>query len=137
MKHLGTLQDKDGKNYDVDGHTHAKSEITDMPTALSQFTNDIGAGGGAVISTTTGTITTSWTGSAIPYTQTISNADVTASSTCVVNVSLSPTATVAETEAWDALNLKDGGQTAGSFTLRCFGDLNTIAVPIVMTVIKQ
>lgn len=46
MKFLNTLQDKDGKNVDVDGHTHPKSEVTDMPTALSQFLNDIGAGGG-------------------------------------------------------------------------------------------
>lgn len=118
-------------------HAHTKSQITDMPTKLSQFENDIGVGGGAVISTTTGTITTTWTGSAVPYTQTISNAAVTASATCIVEVSLSPTATVTEADAWDALNLKDGGQTAGSFTLRCFGDLNTIAIPIVMTVIKQ
>lgn len=27
-------------------HTHTKSEITDMPTKLSQFANDIGAGAG-------------------------------------------------------------------------------------------
>jgi hypothetical protein len=46
MKFLNTLQDKDGKNVDVEGHQHIKSEITDMPTALSQFLNDIGAGGG-------------------------------------------------------------------------------------------
>lgn len=46
MKVLGTLQDKDGKNYDADGHTHPKEEISNMPTALSQFLNDIGAGGG-------------------------------------------------------------------------------------------
>lgn len=32
-------------------HTHTKSQITDMPTALSQFTNDIGAGGGVKITT--------------------------------------------------------------------------------------
>lgn len=46
MQYLNTLQDKDGKNVDVDGHMHPKSEISDMPTALSQFTNDIGAGRG-------------------------------------------------------------------------------------------
>lgn len=32
-------------------HTHTKSQITDMPTKLSQFENDIGAGGGVVIIT--------------------------------------------------------------------------------------
>lgn len=32
-------------------HTHTKSQITDMPTKLSQFENDIGAGGGIKIIT--------------------------------------------------------------------------------------
>lgn len=44
MKFLNTLQDKSGKNVDVDGHTHTKSEITDFPTKLSQFTNDLTMG---------------------------------------------------------------------------------------------
>lgn len=46
MQYLNDLKDKDGKVVDVDGHTHPKSEISDMPTNLSQFTNDIGAGAG-------------------------------------------------------------------------------------------
>ncbi|OFV69248.1 hypothetical protein [Acetobacterium wieringae] len=46
MKYLNTMQNKDGKEVDVDGHQHTKSEITDMPTKLSEFLNDIGAGGG-------------------------------------------------------------------------------------------
>lgn len=33
------------------GHTHPKSQITDMPTKLSQFQNDIGAGAGLNIVT--------------------------------------------------------------------------------------
>ncbi|WP_414733443.1 hypothetical protein [Acetobacterium carbinolicum] len=137
MKFLGTLQNTDGKNVDVDDHQHTKSEITDMPNKLSDFENDIGAGSGTVISASTGTITTTWTGSAVPYTQTISNSNVTELLTCIINVSLAPTATIIETDAWDALNLKDGGQTDGAFTLKCFGELNTIAIPIVMTVVKQ
>lgn len=32
-------------------HTHTKAQITDFPTKLSQFTNDIGAGGGTTIIT--------------------------------------------------------------------------------------
>jgi len=42
MKYLNTLQDRTGKDVDIDGHMHTKSEITDMPTKLSQFTNDTG-----------------------------------------------------------------------------------------------
>ena len=46
MDYLNSLKNKDGKEVDVDGHTHTKEEISNMPTALSQFLNDIGAGGG-------------------------------------------------------------------------------------------
>lgn len=37
--------------YAPKSHTHAKAEITDMPTKLSEFLNDIGAGGGIKITT--------------------------------------------------------------------------------------
>jgi hypothetical protein len=81
---------------------------------------------------TTGTITSNWTGTAVPYTQTISNSDVTATNT--VEISLAPAATEAQTVAWDDLNLKDGGQTAGSFTLKCWGTPNLINIPVVIAV---
>lgn len=81
---------------------------------------------------TSGTITTSWTGTAVPFTQTISNSNVAATNT--VEISLAPTATEAETLAWDDLNLKDGGQTAGAFTLKCWGTPNLINIPVVITV---
>lgn len=51
MKYLNTFQDRAGKNVSVEGHTHTKSQITDMPTKLSEFINDIGAGGGVKITT--------------------------------------------------------------------------------------
>lgn len=53
MKYLNTLQDRSGKNVDVDGHTHPKSEITDFPTKLSQFTNDLSMGLIQTVSNTT------------------------------------------------------------------------------------
>lgn len=55
MKYLNTLQDRSGKNVDVDGHTHTKSEIKDMPTKLSQFTNDAGFTKNALIQTVSNT----------------------------------------------------------------------------------
>lgn len=58
MKYLNTLQDRAGKNVDVDGHTHSKSEITDMPTKLSQFTNDVGFTSNALIQTVSNTAPT-------------------------------------------------------------------------------
>ena len=77
-------------------------------------------------------ITTTWTGSAAPFTQTFQNAEVTA--TCVVEVSLASSATQAQYEAFGALMLADGGQAAGSFTMKAWGDKNTAAIPIVVTV---
>lgn len=56
MKYLNTLQDRNGKNVDVDGHTHSKSEITDMPTKLSQFENDVGFAKNALIQTVSNTV---------------------------------------------------------------------------------
>lgn len=58
MKYLNTLQDKNGKDVDLDGHTHIKSEITDMPTKLSQFTNDVGFTKNALIQTVSNTAPT-------------------------------------------------------------------------------
>ena len=55
MKYLNTMQDKNGKNVDVDGHSHTKSEITDMPTKLSQFENDVGFTKNALIQTVSNT----------------------------------------------------------------------------------
>lgn len=38
-----------GQKLSKEGHTHSKSNITDFPTKLSEFENDIGAGGGTNI----------------------------------------------------------------------------------------
>lgn len=55
MKYLNSLQDRQGKNVSVDGHKHTKSEITDMPTKLSQFTNDMSFTANALIQTVSNT----------------------------------------------------------------------------------
>lgn len=81
---------------------------------------------------TSGILTPDWIGDVIPVLQTINNANVTATNT--VEISLSPDATEAQTVAFDDLNLKDGGQTAGSFTLKCWGTPNLINIPVVITV---
>lgn len=78
------------------------------------------------------TISTTWTGSAAPYTQALSVSGVTATS--VVEVLLPTTATAEQVEAYQALNLQDGGQAAGSITLKAFGDKNTIAIPVTVIV---
>ncbi len=76
----------------------------------------------------TGTIATTWSGGSAPYTQTISDENIEADS--VIEVSLSSAATAEQAEAFNGLQLADGGQTDGSFTLRAFGELNTVSIPI-------
>lgn len=79
--------------------------------------------------TVTTTLTTSgWTGSAAPYSQTVAVSGITATS---VNDWL-PTvnATQAQIEAWDAANIKDGGQSTGSATLKAWGDKPTVDIPV-------
>lgn len=79
----------------------------------------------------TATITPTWTGS-YPYTQTISIAGVTA--TCTVDVRLAPEASVQAAQQYQVLGLQDGGQAAGSITLRAYGALNTVDIPIGITI---
>lgn len=77
---------------------------------------------------TAATITTAWTGSSIPYKQSIAVDGVTANS--IVEVSLPSTATVAQVEAYQNLCLQDGGQDDGSITLHCFGTKSTVSIPV-------
>lgn len=79
-----------------------------------------------------GTISTTWAAEAEYFIQTIANSNVT--STNIIEISLSGSATKAQTQAWDKLKLKDGGQTAGEFTVRCWGIKNTMDIPIVISV---
>lgn len=81
------------------------------------------------------TIGKTWTGTAAPYTQTIPLSCVAANS--ILEISLPATATVAEVEAFQELNLQDGGQADGSFTLRAFGSKNAIEIPVNVTILNH
>ncbi len=72
-------------------------------------------------------INTTWTGTP-PHTQKINMQGVTATS--IIEISLRSDATASEVEAYNALMLQDGGQSTNSFTLRAFGTLNSIKIPI-------
>ena len=73
-------------------------------------------------------INTTWTGTTVPYTQTINMNGVTATS--IIEISLRSEATASQVEAYNALMLQDGGQAANAFVLRAFGTKNTIKIPI-------
>ena len=83
----------------------------------------------------TATIGTSWKGGSVPYTQTITANGVTAND--VIEIALPNTVTAAQVEAFNSLMLQDGGQTDGSFTLRAFGTLNTMNIPINIIVRRE
>lgn len=73
-------------------------------------------------------ITTTWSGSTAPYTQTITIPGILPNS----NVSLSVTtdATVAQVDQFQALALTDGGQSTNSIILKAWGIKNTASIPI-------
>lgn len=48
-----TFLNSSGLEVSYVGHTHTKNDVTNMPTKLSDFQNDIGAGGGVKITTAT------------------------------------------------------------------------------------
>lgn len=55
MKYLNTLKNSAGKSVSTDGHKHTKSDITNMPTKLSEFTNDMAFTSDALIQTVSST----------------------------------------------------------------------------------
>ncbi len=83
----------------------------------------------------TATIGTAWTGGSAPYTQTITADGVTADD--VIEISLPTGVSAAQVKAFNALMLQDGGQTDGSFTLRAFGKINSVNIPINIIVRRE
>lgn len=70
----------------------------------------------------------SWTGTAAPYTYTISNSAITATS----NQELTPATdiTADQLTALQNANIIDGGQAAGSMTLKAFGEKPSVDIPV-------
>lgn len=70
----------------------------------------------------------SWTGTAVPYTYTISNAAITATSTQELSPATDITAD--QLTALQNANIIDGGQAAGSMTLKAFGEKPSVDIPV-------
>lgn len=70
----------------------------------------------------------SWTGTAAPYTYTISNAAITATSTQELMPATDITAD--QLTALQNANIIDGGQAAGSMTLKAFGKKPSVNIPV-------
>lgn len=70
----------------------------------------------------------SWTGTAAPYTYTISNSAITATSTQEVSPATDITAD--QLTALQSANIIDGGQAVGSMTLKAFGEKPSVDIPV-------
>lgn len=73
-----------------------------------------------------------WTGSAIPYSQTINVSSVVADSDIDILPAVNPDAT--QLEQLQKANLQDGGQAAGTITLLAYGEKPTVDINIRVTV---
>lgn len=102
--------------------------VKDTNSSL-RYLNNGKSGKSTVVSAT---ITSTWTGTARPYTQTINIEGVTA--TNIVEISLDSNATDAQANEYMLLSLQDGGQGAGYITLKSFGAKNTADIPIVVVI---
>jgi hypothetical protein len=106
-----------------------QTHIADGVAHVTQADHDKIDNAAAKSSLTTATLTAAgWTGSALPYSQTISVSGVTVTSVNEILPGASITAD--QLEALQAANLQDGGQAAGSITVSAWGDKPTIDLPI-------
>ena len=74
----------------------------------------------------------SWSGSAAPYTQTVSVAGVTSASNGLVDVSSS--ATDAQWAAAQDAEIRKSGQGTGTMTFKAYGDKPTVNIPITVVI---
>ena len=82
---------------------------------------------------TTATLSTAWTGSAAPYTQTVVIADMTAAAK--IEVGLASTVTTEQYAAAAAAQLMCTAQAAGGITMTAYGEKPTVAIPILVRVV--
>ena len=140
--YYGSTQPTDGSTVWIDpsGEADAISEAT--TTSISGLLKgDSGVIAPAVAGTdyaapvvdTTATLATTWTGSAAPYTQTVSIAGMTA--TAKIEVGLASTITAEQYAAAAAGQLMCTAQAAGSITMTAYGEKPTMAIPILVRVV--
>ena len=105
----------------------AEVELVDLTIAnVAGLQSALDANKGTAIAVTLASA--SWTGTAAPYTYTISNDAITATS----NQELTPATdiTADQLAALQGANIIDGGQAAGSMTLKAFGEKPSVDIPV-------
>lgn len=80
------------------------------------------------------TLSTSWSVSDDHYYQTFTNENIESDS--IIDLTISSSATKTQIGQWNMLNLFGGTQSDGSFIVNCWGDINTVDIPIVYTIVS-
>ena len=117
-----------------DTWTPTADEVGARPDTWTPTADQVGASAKPVI--LTGTLNTSWSGSAAPYTKTLTLSGIPASQSAAVIVSISPSATAAQVEAWGSGQIMATAHGENSLTFKAFGEKPTTSIPIIVTVIQ-
>lgn len=107
------------------------SPTSDNELVPKQYVDDVIEGKAPV--DTTATLSTTWTGSAAPYTQAVAISGMTADAK--IEVGLASTATAEQYAAAAAAQLMCTAQAAGSITMTAYGEKPTVAIPILVRVV--
>lgn len=111
---------------------NAHTEDDDNPHGVTA--DQVGASQKPVI--LTGTLTAEgWSGSAAPYSQTLTITGIPASQDAAVFVSIAPTSTAAQMEVWGACMVMATGHAQNSITFSAMGDKPEADLPVQITVL--
>lgn len=121
---------------DIDSLETRVTPITKGGTGATTSSEALANLGGASTETYTATISTSWTGSSAPYTQTITVTGITSTDAPIVDVVLSSTTSTAlnQLEAWNCVSKIITG--TNQITVTCLEDKPTTAIPIQLKVVR-
>ena len=118
-----------------DTWTPTAQDVGARPDTWTPTADQVGASAKPVI--LTGTLTAEgWSGSAAPYTQTLTITGIPASQDAAVFVSIAPTSTAAQMEAWGACMVMATGHGANSLTFSAKGEKPVTDLPIQVTVFE-
>ena len=119
---------------DDNPHGVTAEQVGARPDTWTPTADQVGASAKPVI--LTGTLNTSWSGSAAPYTKKLTLSGIPASQSAAVIVSISPSATAAQVEAWGSGQIMATAHGENSLTFKAFGEKPSTSIPIIAVVIQ-